>query len=84
MNMIKNMLGQIIDIGQEVKDAIQEILISVAKELGCKHEEFFIMIQPGDEEYNFKVFVYKLEQNGPVRIREITTEEIKKILSDDE
>ena len=51
----------------------------VAEELGCNHNELFIMIKPIDETFTMKFYIYKIE-NTPKMIREIT---LKEILSSD-
>lgn len=76
------LLDSIFDKEQMTFDTIQEALISISKELGCKHSEFFVMIKANNEKFEPKFYIYQLQQGaGPKMIREIT---IKEILGNDE
>ncbi len=75
--MFGNILGNIFDKEKMVQDMIQSTLEDVAIELGCKPNEFFLMIKPTTEEFDFKVHIYK----GNTHVRQIT---IKEILGDSE
>ncbi len=77
--MLDKLLGNIFDKEKMVKDMIQSTLENVAEELGCKHDEFFIMIKPTKEDFDFKCHIYK--GTPPVHVRQIT---IKEILGEDE
>ncbi len=77
--MLGNILGNIFDKEKMVKDMIQSTLEDVAEELGCKHDELFIMIKPTTAEFDFKCYIYK--GLPPVCVRQIT---IKEILGDAE
>ncbi len=77
--MFGSILGNIFDKEKMVKDMIQSTLEDVAAELGCKHNELFLMIKPVAEDFDFKVYIYK--GLPPVCVRQIT---IKEILGDSE
>ncbi len=77
--MFQNLLGGLFDSEKIVKDTIQSTLENVAEELNCSHTEFFIMIKPSDEKFNMKFWIYKMVNNAPKLVREIS---LKEILSD--
>lgn len=77
MNMFANMLGGLLDKEQIIYDTIQSSLENVSEELGCTEKDFFIMIRPADNEYNFKLFICKYDENGnPRKVREMQLKEI--------
>lgn len=76
-----NLLAGIFNKEQMVFDTIQDTLLSISEELGCKHTELFVMIKPENEKFDPKFHVYKLENNQPKYIRDIS---IKEILGEDE
>ena len=77
MNMLAGMLGGLIDKEQMIYDTIQTSLENVSEELGCTEKDFFIMIRPSDDEYNFKLFICKYDENGnPRKVREMLLKEI--------
>ena len=73
--MFGDLLGGLIDKERITHDTIQSTLEDVAEELGCNHNELFIMIKPIDETFTMKFYIYKIE-NTPKMIREITLKEI--------
>jgi hypothetical protein len=77
MNMLAGMLGGLIDKEQMIYDTIQTALENVAEELGCTHKDFFVMIRPMNEDYDFKLFICKYDENGnPMKVREMMLKEI--------
>jgi len=76
--MFGELLKSLVDKEQITHDTIQDTLENVAQELGCSHKDFFIMIQPIDETYTMKFYIYKKENNVPKFIRDITLSEILK------
>lgn len=77
MNMFASMLGGLLDKEQMIYDTIQSSLETVAEELNCTPKDFFIMIRPSDDEYNFKLFICKYDEQGnPCKVREMLLKEI--------
>lgn len=77
MNMLAGMLGGLIDKEQMIYDTIQTALENVAEELGCTYKDFFVMIRPMNEDYDFKLFICKYDENGnPMKVREMMLKEI--------
>jgi len=75
--MLEGLLGGLIDKEKAISATIKESLKEVAEELGCSHNELFIMIKPTNERMNFKNWIYKVENGKPPKlIREITLKEI--------
>jgi hypothetical protein len=74
--MFGQLLGGLVDKKQITHDTIQDTLENVAQELGCSYKDFFVMIQPMDETFTMKFYIYKKENNVPKFIREITLTEI--------
>ena len=70
------MLSALFNTEKITHDTIQSTLESVAEELGCSHKEFFLMIKPTNEEFDMKFYIYKLGENVPQFIREISLKEI--------
>ena len=69
------MLSSLFNTEKITHDTIQSTLESVAKELGCSHKEFFLMIKPTNEEYDMKFYMYKISKM-PEFVREISLKEI--------
>ena len=75
--MFANMLGGLMDKEQMIYDTIQSSLEDVAQELGCSYKDFFVMIRPADDEYNFKLFICTYDEQGnPRKVREMQLKEI--------
>ncbi len=75
--MLENLLGGFVDKEQITKDTISLALIAVAKEYNLTHKELAFMIQPKDDEFNFKVYIVQLDNGAPKKLlREITVKEI--------
>ena len=77
MNMLAGMLGGLLDKEQMIYDTIQTALENVAEELKCSEKDFFIMIRPSNEDFDFKLFICKYDENGnPRKVREMQLKEI--------
>lgn len=77
MNMLAGMLGGLLDKEQMIYDTIQTSLENVAEELNCEPKDFFIMIRPSNEDYDFKLFICQYDENGnPRKVREMQLKEI--------
>lgn len=74
------LLDGLFDKEKMVRETIKGCLEEVATELGCTHEQLFIMIKPTDAKMDFKCWIYKVE-GSPKLIREISLNEI---LGDDD
>ena len=71
------MLGGLFDTKKIVSDTIQSRLENIAEELKCSHKDFFVMINPINEEFDMKFYVYKKEDGKPPQfVREISLGEI--------
>lgn len=67
----------LIDKVKITKEYISDSLEDVAEEIGCEFKDLFYMIAPVNEKFEFKVYVYRKNENGtPVFVREITVNEI--------
>jgi len=73
--MLGNLLGNLFDKEEIVRATIQKTLINVSEELKCNEKELFIMIKPFNEDFDFKCYIYKIEQS-PKLVREISLKEI--------
>jgi hypothetical protein len=51
-------------------------LDNLSEELDAEFKDFFVTIQPIDEDFNFKMYVYHKVNGVPKFIREITLKEI--------
>jgi hypothetical protein len=77
MNMFSSLMGGLVDKEKITHDTIQGTLEDLAEELGCSHNELFVMIKPTDSEFNMKFYVYHSPENAvPKFVREISLKEI--------
>lgn len=77
MGFLDGMLGGLFDKEKATIDTIKSAMTEVAEEYGLKHTEFAFFIQPKTEEFDFKVYITKLDNGKPTGIlREITVKEI--------
>ncbi len=74
--MLGGLLSSMLPVEQIVKDKIKDALQKVADEYGFSHNELRFIIQPEDEEYNFKVIICKLENGSAKIVRELTVKDI--------
>lgn len=58
------------------KDTIQDTLEKVATELNKPFSDFFIMIKPVDDCFDFRCDIFQYIDKKPVHVREITVAEI--------
>jgi hypothetical protein len=82
--MLANLMGGLVDKEKITHDTIQSTLEEVAEELGVDHSEFFIMIKPVSVTYTMKFYIYRMQNEAPKLIREITLKEIFSVEPDDE
>lgn len=73
---LKDLMGGLVDKEQVTKDTITDALEKVAEELNVPFSSLFIMIKPINAEFGFRCDIYKLVDNKPVHVREITVAEI--------
>ena len=75
--MLGNLIGGLVDTEKMTYDTIQSTLKTLSIELKVSNKDFFVMIKPVDEEFNFKFYVY-LSQAGkaPSFVREISIKEV--------
>lgn len=71
-----SIFGGLFDKEKMVRDTITGCLEELAIELGCSFNELFIMIKPTNDSYEFKCWVYKIEDGKTKLVREITLKEI--------
>ena len=65
-----NILGGLIDKEKAITVSIQNVIEDVAEELSCMPKDIFIMIKPTGNDFDFKVFLYKInEKTAPVCVR---------------
>lgn len=74
--MFGELLGGLIDKEKATFDTIQATLETVAEELGCSYNEFFVMIKPIKEDFSMKFYIYKTENGSPKLVREMTIKEV--------
>jgi|LakMenE01Jun11ns_1017448.scaffolds.fasta_scaffold9233636_2 hypothetical protein len=74
--MLQGLIGSLFDKEQIVSDTIQETLERVANELSCTFKDLFVMIKPFNDEFNFKCYIYRIDDGVPKLIREIPLSEI--------
>jgi hypothetical protein len=75
--MLENLVNGLVDTEKITYDTIQTSLEEIAIELKSEPKDFFVMIKPTDNDYNFKFYVYKTESNkAPKFVREISLKEI--------
>tara|TARA_R110001592_G_scaffold53126_4_gene163036 strand:+ start:3972 stop:4217 length:246 start_codon:yes stop_codon:yes gene_type:complete len=75
--MLENLMNGLVDTEKITYDTIQTSLQEISIELKTDPKNFFVMIKPTDEDYNFKFYVYKINGNSaPVFVREISLKEI--------
>lgn len=71
------MLGGLFDKEQATIDTIKSAMAEVAEEYNLKHTDFAFFIQPKTQEFDFKVYITKLDNGKPTSLlREITVKEI--------
>lgn len=70
------LLGGLIDKEGMIRDTIINTFEDLLEEYNCTHNDLFVMIQPVNEDCNFMLFVYKMDNGVPKRVREITLKEI--------
>lgn len=59
-----------------VKEKISTAMADVSKELDKKFNEFFIVLKPINDEFEFRCDIYHYVDGKPVHAREITIAEI--------
>ena len=75
--MLENMLGILgIDKEKSIRETIIKTLDILAGELDCEYQDLFVTIQPINEDFEFKLFVYHRVNGAPKFVREITLKEI--------
>lgn len=74
--MLESLLGGLVNKEDATKDIIQDALERIASELKCSHKEFFVMIKPKTEEFEFGFWIYQAGDGAPKLIREISLKEI--------
>jgi hypothetical protein len=77
MNIFGQMMGSFINKEKATIETIQSAMADVAEEYNLTHTDFAFFIQPKTKEFDFKVYITKLENGKPTGIiREITVKEI--------
>lgn len=77
--MFGNLLGGLISPQQKeqaINDIIKGALEDNAEELGCKHNELFIMIKPKNDKFDFDLMLYSNKNGNPKPIRKIKLKEL--------
>jgi hypothetical protein len=78
MGFLDGLMGSLVDPVKITHDTIQGTLEDVAEELGCTHQDFFVMIKPCNETFTMRFYIYRTDSGKPTLVREITLEEILK------
>jgi len=74
--MLGKIVGAFIDKEKEIGTVIINTLDNLSEELDADFKDFFVTIQPIDDDFNFKMYVYHKVNNVPKFVREITLKEI--------
>lgn len=74
--MFGNLLSGLVDTEKITHNTIQEALENIAEELNCDYKDFFLTIQPINNEFDMKFYIYKKENQIPKLVREIKLSEI--------
>lgn len=74
--MLENILGGLIDKEKATRETIENSLEDLAEELGVSHKELFVTIKPINEEFQFLLHLYKIENGKPSLVREVPLKEI--------
>jgi hypothetical protein len=74
--MLGKIVGAFIDKEKEIGTVITNTLDNLSEELDADFKDFFVTIQPIDDDFNFKMYVYHKVNNVPKFVREITLKEI--------
>jgi len=74
--MLENLLGGLIDKEKATRDTIKNTLEDLSEELGADFKDFFVTIQPTDEKFGFKLYLYHLVEGRPKFIREVPLKEV--------
>jgi hypothetical protein len=74
--MLGKIVGAFIDKEKEIGTVITNTLDNLSEELDADFKDFFVTIQPIDDDFNFKMYVYHKVNGVPKFIREITLKEI--------
>lgn len=74
--MLENLLGGLIDKEKATRDTIKNTLEDLSEELGADFKDFFVTIQPTDEKFGFKLYLYHLIDGRPKFIREVPLKEV--------
>lgn len=74
--MLDKVLGAFIDKENSIRETIINTLDNLSEELDCGFEDLFVTIQPVNEDFDFKMYVYQKINGKPSFVREITLKEI--------
>lgn len=74
--MLGDLLGGLIDKEKATRDTITNTLEDLSEELGADFKDFFVTIQPTDEKYGFKLYLYHLIEGRPKFVREVPLKEV--------
>jgi len=69
-------LAGLFDKEKMVADTIKDALIGFSEELKKSHSDFFIMFQPVNNKFEFKIWLYQIENGVPKPVREVPIKEI--------
>ena len=74
--MLGDLLGGLIDKEKATRETITNTLEDLSEELGADYKEFFVTIQPTDEKWGFKLYLYHLTDGRPRFVREVPLKEV--------
>ena len=61
---------------EAIKEIIQDALEDAADEYGLTSEEVFLTINPKNDKFEFRIYIYQLKDRTPKMLREISLSEI--------
>jgi hypothetical protein len=74
--MFGELLGGLIDKEKATRETITSTLEDLSEELGAEYKDFFVTIQPTDEKFVFKLYLYHVVEGRPKFVREVPLKEV--------
>ena len=74
--MLESLLGGLVDKEKATRETITGALEDLSEELGASFKEFFVTIQPTDDKFGFKLYLYHLVDGKPKYVREVPLKEV--------
>lgn len=74
--MLGELLGGLVDKEKATRETIKGSFEDFSVELAVEHHEMFITIKPTNNQFEFVIHLYKIEDGKPKVIREVPLKEI--------